>query len=51
MLYYKLTYSDESEEVKGFESENEAAWFIHNEGDHIVYVEPVAGSVGQTPAS
>jgi hypothetical protein len=30
-------YSDESEVIKTFASEKEAAWFIHNEGDHIVY--------------
>lgn len=43
MLKFKLTYSDGAVVIKEFESEKEAAWYIHNEGDHLIYVERLAG--------
>ncbi len=41
MITFRLVYSDESEELKSFETEEEARVYFHNEGDHLVYVERI----------
>ena len=38
-MKYVLSYSDGKQVLKEFENEKEAAWYIHNEGDHLVYAE------------
>ena len=39
-MKYGLSYSDGKEVIKEFATREEASWFIHNEGDHLVYVKP-----------
>lgn len=35
MIVYKLRYSDSKITTREFDTEKEAEWFIHNEGDHL----------------
>jgi hypothetical protein len=35
-VLYELTYSNDVKIVKEFNTVEEAQWFIHNEGDHVV---------------
>ena len=41
MLKIKLKYSDGKERVKTFDNWDDALWYIHNEGDHLIYYEEV----------
>lgn len=34
-----LTYSDGTKAIKEFSSQEEADWYCHNEGDHLVLIE------------
>jgi hypothetical protein len=39
MYKYKLTYSNAKSSIKTFKTLEEANWFFHNEGDHLIKVE------------
>lgn len=36
MIRYMLEYDDGIIRIKDFETEQEAQWYIHNEGDHLL---------------
>lgn len=35
-IMYELTYSNGIKQVKEFNTVEEAQWFFHNEGDHVI---------------
>lgn len=37
-ILVKLRYSDRTEKIAMFQTQEELDWFIHNEGDHLLEV-------------
>ncbi len=36
MVKYKFIYNTGETVIKEFENDNEALWYAHNEGDHLI---------------
>ena len=36
MIILKITYSDKTEVIKHFRTQEEADWYTNNEGDHLI---------------